>query len=245
MARIDKYDPDSGGFRAPLAAPHAATPGIVTAVDGPIGVGLDALGRVVPGAGVTGVKGLLLLTAAKVAGDIVDVMTDGEVVEAGGVAGTNYYALQSTGVLSAAIGGGATASANTGVVGLNNAVTWSANHPGDDGNDLSIEIVVAGLGTPLSVAVNGHDIVINSATDGGGLPTTTAAAAIAAIAADANANGLLSGANTGASTGLGVVADEGPTQLAGGADPGEDGAATRYVGHTVEASRLIVRAARI
>lgn len=102
MARIDKYDPKSGGFRAALAADRAATPGAIGDADGPIGVGLDANGRVVAGAGNTGVVGVLVLTQNKVAGDIVDIMTDGELVEAGGTAGTTYYADGGTGALGTA-----------------------------------------------------------------------------------------------------------------------------------------------
>lgn len=91
--RIDKYDPVDGGFRAPLAA---AWTGSATGK----GVGLDTNGRVVPGAGNTGIKGVLVQPEDKAAGDIVDVMTDGEIVEAGLVAGTTYYAAAADGVIS-------------------------------------------------------------------------------------------------------------------------------------------------
>lgn len=90
--RIDKYDPISGGFRAPLAADFAAGN-----VEIPHGVGLNANGQVVLGGGNTGVKGVLVLTGPKNAGDVVDVMTDGEMVEAGLTAGTNYYAAVASG----------------------------------------------------------------------------------------------------------------------------------------------------
>lgn len=94
--RIDKYDPVGGGFRAPLAADHTKT----SAGNG-IGVGLDSQGRVVPGAGNCGIKGVLVLTMDMKAGDIVDVMQDGEMVEADSLtAGTNIYADPTTGVLS-------------------------------------------------------------------------------------------------------------------------------------------------
>lgn len=94
MARIDKYDPVSGGFRAPLNANMAKTePG------NPIGVGLNASGRVVAGAGATGIVGLLDLHSAFKAGQVVDVMTDGEFVEFAGTAGTVYTADTTTGVL--------------------------------------------------------------------------------------------------------------------------------------------------
>lgn len=93
MGRYDKYDPVSGGFRAALAADY-------TGSETPIGVGLDVNGRVVPGAGTTGVVGVLIKTSDAVAGDIVDVMTDGEIVEAGLVAGTTYYAADADGAIS-------------------------------------------------------------------------------------------------------------------------------------------------
>lgn len=97
MARYDKYDPKSGGFRAPLAANMVKNSG-----GNPIGVGLDANGRVVAGAGNSGVLGVLLITRDMNAGDIVDVMTDGEIVEFTGVAGTAYYAAAADGVLGTA-----------------------------------------------------------------------------------------------------------------------------------------------
>lgn len=66
------------------------------------GVGLDTSGRVVKGPGNTGIIGVIVLTKARKAGEIVDVMTSGEIVEFGetvgdagtdyGVAGTAYYA---------------------------------------------------------------------------------------------------------------------------------------------------------
>lgn len=96
MARYDKYEPFGGGFRAPLAADFP------TADHGKIfGVGLNASGQVVKGAGVTGILGLLILTSRKRATEIVDVMTNGEIVEAALTAGTVYFADATTGVLGA------------------------------------------------------------------------------------------------------------------------------------------------
>ncbi len=96
MARIDKYGPKTGGFRAPLAADQAKT-----SAGNPLGVGLDVNGRVVVGAGNTGLVGLLVLTQDKKAGDIVDVMTHGEMVEMTGLtAGTVITAADATGVLA-------------------------------------------------------------------------------------------------------------------------------------------------
>lgn len=76
--RYDKYDPISGGFRAPLAADLSKT-----STGNGIGVGLNSSGQVVPGAGNTGIVGVLCTTRDMKAGDIVDVMTGGECVECG------------------------------------------------------------------------------------------------------------------------------------------------------------------
>ena len=102
MARIDKYEPKGGGFRAPLAAQ-------LTGQAAPRGVGLDANGRVVAGAGATGIVGVLTLPVTKPANTPVDVMTDGELVEFAGVAGTVYHVVDATGV----VGAGAPAAGQT------------------------------------------------------------------------------------------------------------------------------------
>jgi hypothetical protein len=106
MAHYDKYDPYDGGFRARLAAAWAAADGI------PVGVGLDVNGRVVPGAGNTGIKGIVILIKNhKNAGDTIDVMTDGQIVELTGtpaVAGSNVYADNVTGALGVTGGAGKT-----------------------------------------------------------------------------------------------------------------------------------------
>lgn len=105
MARYDKYDPMGGGFRAALAADW-----LTADLNTVFGVGLDANGRVVKGAGNSGIVGVICLTKARKAGEIVDVMKHGEVVEAdiagpagatatGTVAGTSYSALTTTGVV--------------------------------------------------------------------------------------------------------------------------------------------------
>ena len=105
MARFDKYDPYGGGFRAPLAADW-----VVGDAGKPYAVGLNSSGQVVKGAGQSGIVGVLVLTKAYKAGTIVDIMTDGEIIEfaptattpgAGyGAAGTAYFANTSTGVIS-------------------------------------------------------------------------------------------------------------------------------------------------
>jgi hypothetical protein len=91
--RYDKYEPMSGGFRAPLAADMLASAT-------PVGVGLNSSGQVVAGAGNTGVLGVLILTTDKVAADKVDVMTDGECVEMAGLtAGTRITVNTTTGAI--------------------------------------------------------------------------------------------------------------------------------------------------
>ena len=241
MARIDKYDPKSGGFRAAIAADTVKTDTVVGGAHPPIGVGLDVNGRVVPGVGHCGLLGVLCLTSDKKAGDIVDVMTDGDITEFGGVAGTAYYADPTTGAISAAAPAGSVAATlATGVVGNNNAITWTARDKGSVGNNYTVTMVdPPGNNAALGVVVNGNDITVNLATDGASAVTSTAAQVIAAIQASAAANALVTVANTGASTGAGVVTAVAQTHLADG-----DDAEGLRVGHTVEVGRLVVRARR-
>lgn len=95
MARIDKYEPKGGGYRAPMAA-------ALTGQAAPRGVGVDVNGRIVPGAGNTGIVGVACFPDDKKANQVVDIMTDGELVEFAGVAGTVYTANTTTGVISSA-----------------------------------------------------------------------------------------------------------------------------------------------
>lgn len=91
--RIDKYDPISGGARLPLAANWAGQAAAVA-------VSMDANGRVVVGAGTALTQiGILCKPDAAKAGEPVDIMWNGELVEAGLVAGTWYYANATTGAL--------------------------------------------------------------------------------------------------------------------------------------------------
>jgi len=121
----------------------------------------------------------------------------------------------------------ATAAAlDTGVVGSNNALTYTARDAGFAGNGISVQLKdPAGNSQALSVTVNGNDIVVNLETNGGGAITSTATLVAAAIAASAAANSLVSVANKGASSGAGVVAAVAATNLTGGTDPGEAGSA--------------------
>lgn len=88
MARVDKYEPLTGGFRALLGFTPAESD-----IEKIIPVGLNASGRVVKGAGTTGVIGILVpLTMLRNQGDAVDVIQDGELVDCVGLAaGSRYY----------------------------------------------------------------------------------------------------------------------------------------------------------
>lgn len=90
MARIDKYEPRAGGFRAKLNAAFSTEGNIGK----PLAVSLNGSGRVVIGtAGQSGFVGIICLSGLRAAGDVIDVMTDGELVDATGLAaGTKYYA---------------------------------------------------------------------------------------------------------------------------------------------------------
>lgn len=117
-ARYDKVDPISGGFRAPLAADWAkADEGVVT------GVSLNSDGRVVKGtAGNSGFVGVLVVDRSpgtsphKVAGDIVDVMTHGEIVDVEGLDAGTAYGVAANGSLEAGNGVGWTVEADRLVV---------------------------------------------------------------------------------------------------------------------------------
>lgn len=96
MPRYDKYEPYGGGFRAALAAAVIDANKFIA-----YGVGLDTSGRVVLGAGNTGIVGVMITHGVKAAGDIVDVMIDGEIVDATGLtAGTKLTANTTTGAIS-------------------------------------------------------------------------------------------------------------------------------------------------
>lgn len=104
MARYDKYDPISGGFRAPLQAAITATSGTgsTSQIGKVLSVSLNANGRVVvgtplaAGAGAGGLVGVIVADKEKAAGDIIDVMTSGEITDfansdgTAATAGTSY-----------------------------------------------------------------------------------------------------------------------------------------------------------
>jgi hypothetical protein len=122
MAKYDQVEPHVGIVRAPLAADLTVPAG---GEFGPVGVSLDTNGRVVVGtAGNSGFAGVLVknlpvvpagrFTAQQTvnnwmgarAGDIVDIMTQGQIVDVNGLtAGSAIYAIPATGVLTTTLTG--------------------------------------------------------------------------------------------------------------------------------------------
>lgn len=96
MSRYDKYDPVSGGFRAPLSAAITGTPaGSSSGETGDVGVvqavSLNTSGRVVVGDGggaLTDLVGVICPVRPMAVGDVIDVMTGGEIADFTETAGT-------------------------------------------------------------------------------------------------------------------------------------------------------------
>lgn len=89
VARYDKYNGVSGGFRA-----HAAAVTAEANFDRPVGVGINANGlAVIKAASQSRFKGVTIVDRTKRrANDVLDVMTHGEIVDVAGLtAGTTYY----------------------------------------------------------------------------------------------------------------------------------------------------------
>lgn len=74
--------------------------GAVGSATAPIAVGLDAAGKLVPGAGQTGIVGVLIISSNRPANARVDYLDQGELVEFGGAIATKYYADPADGVIS-------------------------------------------------------------------------------------------------------------------------------------------------
>lgn len=88
MARVDKYEPLTGGHRALLGFTPTADD-----LEKIIAVGLDANGRVQKGEANSGIVGILVpLTMLRNPGEAVDIAQDCDLVDCEGlVAGTRYY----------------------------------------------------------------------------------------------------------------------------------------------------------
>jgi phage tail sheath protein FI len=113
----------------------------------------------------------------------------------------------------------APASLLTGVVGSNNALTFTGVPIGSLGNAISVILRdPKANSSPLSVSVSNKNITVNLATSAGGVITSTATQVLTAIAAKLDAAALVTVANTGASTGAGIVAATQFAYLSGGLD---------------------------
>lgn len=86
----------------------------------------------------------------------------------------------------------------------NSNLVFTADAAGTAGNSIRIRYVVAGTGTSLSVVVASTDITVNLATNGSGVPTSTAAQILAAINASGAAAALINTAHAPGSDGSGV-----------------------------------------
>lgn len=109
-------------------------------------------------------------------------------------------------------------SAATGVVGSNNALTFTAKKPTASGAS-GITVTITDPATPsaaLAVSVTGTDITVTLATDGDSDEISTAAEVLAAVNAHASASALVEVSHTSTSTGAGVVAPVTETALTGG-----------------------------
>lgn len=137
-------------------------------------------------------------------------------------------------------GAAGAASLATGVVGSNNAITWTAREGGAEGNAISVTLVdPPGNSVALSVDTDGDDIVVTLATDGSSAVTSTAAEVIAAVQEHDTASQLVTVANTGASTGAGVVAAVAKTNLSGGSGTGETVSAGQALTDAAQAGDII------
>lgn len=132
------------------------------------------------------------------------------------------------------------ATLSTGTVAANNGITYTAVGTGVLGNKVSVKYVDPKANSQaLSIAVSGSDIVVNLATNGSGVITTTAALLLTALAASTAASALVTAAATGASNGTGLVAATGKQFLSGGLDEAFPlNTPVLIAGNRVEAARL-------
>lgn len=111
------------------------------------------------------------------------------------------------------------ASLQFGTIAANNALTVTSKLPGALGNSSSLRLVKPNANdAALSISVSGRDVTVSLATSAAGAVTTTAAMLKTAIEEHATAGSLFTLTNTGASTGVGVVAPMRRVQLTGGQD---------------------------
>lgn len=241
MARYDKYDPKVGGFRAPLAADWPATD-----LERVYGVSLNNAGQVVKGLTATqgtGIIGVLVLTKARKAGEIVDVMTDGEIIE---FANTTDVPGVDTGIAGAAY------YASTTAVNEVQTLTGTAT----DGT-FKLSLQLPGETTAVKSAALNHDattVQIHDAVEGmsnvgsgqitaggtGPLGSTTVTLTFTGTLAGTDVP-LLKVVDSTLTGGDVTVAETTPGHSTLGQVKNDATTGGVYIGHTVEPSRLIVR----
>lgn len=128
------------------------------------------------------------------------------------------------------LGAATAATLNTGVVGSNNAITFTARAAGAGGNAVTVTFVDPGGTTAalsVDVAENGHDITVSLARASSAL-SSTAQNIMDAIEANGDANTLVSVVDQSTSNGTGIAAAVTKTALAGGTDPEGGGHVVGY-----------------
>lgn len=95
------------------------------------------------------------------------------------------------------------------------SIILEAKTAGVDGNQIALEVLVAGLNTVASISESGSHITVNSATDGAGVATTTATEVKALIDGDSASSALVTVTlgNVDGSTVVGAITE---TSLLGG-----------------------------
>lgn len=112
-----------------------------------------------------------------------------------------------------------TASELTESQGSNKDLKYTSRLFGTLGDLISREYQTAGNNTALSVEVDGYDIIVHNATDGGGVATSTALQIRDAIRASPPASALVKVNLASGSTGAGVPGTQAHTHLDGGVNP--------------------------
>ena len=109
------------------------------------------------------------------------------------------------------------ATLTTALAGANNDITLIAQTPGTAGNSITLTIAVAGASTPLSVAVVGNAITVNSATTAGSAASSTAAQIVSKLNFTPAAKALVwAQVAAPGNDGTGTVVALGSTALTGG-----------------------------
>jgi hypothetical protein len=108
------------------------------------------------------------------------------------------------------------AALTTAITGTNNDLVFTAKVGGPAGNSIRVQYVVAGASTPLTISVQGFDIIVNVATSAGSAATSTSAEIKSALDANFDVTRLITVAHAASNDGTGVVAAMSITALAGG-----------------------------